>query len=218
MNTAEQPELSGEKSNDWRGAALALVMLSAGALYFELALIRFTAAEVLYLGYFSNFILITAFVGLGVGFLAAGRQLDLGQALPFTLLFLFALVLVSKFDVDILRNHFGLFFFGNIAGQAGVPAALLMVALFVVTAAFFAGIGARLGATFAYFAPLQAYTLDISGSLVGIIVFSLQSMAGSGPATWVITGTLLLAREYQVLERPGLFPRTVSLGFNPQGG
>ncbi len=31
-------------------------------------------------------------------------------------------------------------------------------------------------------------------------------------------GFTLSAREYQVLERPGLFPRTVSLGFNPQGG
>lgn len=190
-------------SGDQRCAALSLALLAAGALYFELALIRFTAAEVLYLGYFSNFILITAFVGLGVGFLAANRHLDLGQALPFTLLFLFSLVLVSRFDVDILRNHFGLFFFGNVTGQAGVPAALLMVVLFVATAAFFAGVGARLGAAFANFAPLQAYTWDVSGSLLGIVLFSVQSMVGSGPVTWVITGTLLLGVGWIADDRPG---------------
>lgn len=186
-----------------RHAALALALLAAGALYFELALIRFTAAEVLYLGYFSNFILITAFVGLGVGLLAASRDVDLGQALPFTLLFLFALVLVSKFDVDILRNHFGLFFFGNVTGQAGVPAALLMVVLFLATAAFFAAVGARLGVAFMGFAPLQAYTWDVAGSLLGIVLFSVQSLAGSGPVTWVITGTLLLGAGWVADDRPG---------------
>lgn len=186
-----------------RHAALSLVLLAAGMLYFELALIRFTAAEVLYLGYFSNFILITAFVGLGVGFLAAARQMDLGQWLPFLLLFLFALVLVSKFDVDILRNHFGLFFFGNIAGQAGVPAALLMVVLFVSTAAFFAAIGARLGAAFLEFSPLSAYTWDVAGSLLGIVLFSVQSLVGTGPATWVFTGGLLLGAGWIADDRPG---------------
>lgn len=187
-----------------RRAGLSLALLAAGALYFELTLIRFTAAEVLYLGYFSNFILITAFVGLGIGFLAAHRRLDLGQLLPCTLLFIFALVLVSKFDVDILRNHFGLFFFGNVTGQAGLPAALLMVVLFLATAAFFAGIGARLGAAFASFAPLQAYTWDVAGSLLGILLFSLQSFVGSGPVTWVITGTLLLGTGWIADERPGV--------------
>ena len=203
LNTAAQPELPGNNPNHRRHAVTSLIMLAAGALYFELALIRFTAAEVLYLGYFSNFMLITAFVGLGVGFLAAGRQMDLGRLLPFTLLFLFALVLVSKFDVDLLRNHFGLFFFGNVTGQAGAPAALLLVVLFLATAAFFAAVGARLGQAFAGFTPLKAYTWDVLGSLLGIGLFSIQSMVGSGPITWVITGTLLLGAGWIADARPG---------------
>jgi hypothetical protein len=198
MDTAEPGHGSGRRHD-----ALALALLAAGTLYFELALIRFTAAEVLYLGYFSNFILITAFVGLGVGFLAANRHMDLGQWVPFVLLFLFALVLVSKFDVDILRNRFGLFFFGNVTGQAGVPAALLMVVLFAGTAAFFAGAGARLGLAFMGFAPLAAYSWDVAGSLAGIALFSLQSAAGSGPVIWVVTGTLLLAAGWVADDRPG---------------
>lgn len=169
-----------------------LVFLSAAALYFELAIIRFTAAEVLYLGYFSNFILITAFVGLGVGFLSLRRGIILDDVIPFALLFIFSLVLVSEFDVNILRDHFGLFFFGNVSGRAGLPGAVLLVILFLSTAIFFVAIGARVARTFVLFEPLQAYTWDIAGSLLGIALFSLQSVIATGPAVWVVTGTLLL--------------------------
>jgi hypothetical protein len=173
-----------------------LVAFSAAALYFELAIIRFTASEVLYLGYFSNFILISSFVGLGLGFLAAGKKARYDQFLPFALLFLFALVLVSQFDVEILKNHFGLFFFGNLTGRAGLPGALLLGILFLATAMFFLCIGRRIALAFAKFMPLQAYTYDIAGSLFGIFIFSLQSFYATGPRTWVVTGGLLLVVAY----------------------
>ena len=173
-----------------------LVAFSAAALYFELAIIRFTASEVLYLGYFSNFILISSFVGLGLGFLSAGKKARYDQFLPFALLFLFALVLVSKFDVEILKNHFGLFFFGNISGRAGLPGALLLGILFLATMMFFLCVGRRIALAFAKFIPLQAYTYDIAGSLLGILIFSLQSLYATGPRTWVVTGGLLLVVAY----------------------
>ena len=173
-----------------------LVAFSAVALYFELAIIRFTASEVLYLGYFSNFILIASFVGLGLGFLAAGKKARYDQFLPFALLFLFALVLVSKFDVEILKNHFGLFFFGNISGRAGLPGALLLAILFLATVMFFLCIGRRIALAFVKFMPLQAYNCDIAGSLLGILIFSLQSFYATGPCTWVVTGGLLLIVAY----------------------
>ena len=173
-----------------------LVAFSAAALYFELAIIRFTAAEVLYLGYFSNFILISSFVGLGLGFLSARKKHNLDFYLPFLLLFLFSLVLVSQFDVEILKNHFGLFFFGNIRGRAGLPGALLLVILFIATVMFFLCIGRRIALAFMKFKSLKAYTYDITGSLIGIILFSLQSLAASSPSTWIMTGTLLLVLGY----------------------
>lgn len=173
-----------------------LAAFSAAALYFELAIIRFTAAEVLYLGYFSNFILISSFVGLGLGFLSARKEAKYDQYLPFALLFLFALVLVSRFDVDILKNHFGLFFFGNVSARAGLPGALLLAILFLATVLFFLCIGRRIALAFARFRPLQAYTCDIAGSLLGILIFSMQSSYATGPRTWVVTGGLLLVMAY----------------------
>ncbi|MGH8248495.1 MAG: spermidine synthase, partial [Gammaproteobacteria bacterium] len=179
------------------------------ALYFELAIIRFTAAEVLYLGFFSNFILITAFVGLGVGFLSVRRGIRLDDLVPFALLFIFALVLVSEFDVKMLANHFGLFFFGNVQGRAGLPGALLFVILFLAAAGFFAALGSRVGRAFTLFEPLQAYSYDIGGSLLGIALFTLQSMVASGPQTWVLTGLLLLCVGYLAADPEGEAVRTV---------
>jgi len=177
-----------------------LAAFSAAALYFELAIIRFTASEVLYLGYFSNFILIASFVGLGLGFLSAGKQAKFDQYLPFVLLFLFALVLVSKFDVEILKNHFGLFFFGNVSGRAGLPGAFLLAILFLATVMFFLCIGKRIALAFARFSPLQAYTYDIAGSLLGILIFSLQCYVATGPYVWVMTGGMLLIVAYLVAQ------------------
>ena len=66
--------------NAERRWAVQLVFYAAAVLYFELGIIRFTAAEVLYMGFFSNFILISVFVGLGLGFLAARRAKVAGQS------------------------------------------------------------------------------------------------------------------------------------------
>lgn len=175
---------------------LQLIFFAAASLYLELAIIRMTSAEVIYLGYFSNFILISAFVGLGLGFLSFKRGLEIYKTIPFLMLFLFAFVLISEFDVDILRNHFGLFFFGNIKERAGLPGVMLLVTLFLSTVVLFTGIGNRIAAAFVLFKPLKAYSLDIGGSLIGILLFSLQSYISSGPITWVITGHLLLLLGY----------------------
>ena len=190
-------------NSDNKRRVLELIAFSAAALYFELAIIRFTAAQVLYLGYFSNFILISSFVGLGLGFLSARRKIDLDIYLPLSLVFLFSLVLVSQFDVEILKNHFGLFFFGNLKGRAGLPGAFLLLVLFLSTVVFLMCIGRRIALAFMNFEPLRAYSLDIVGSLIGIAMFSLQSMAASSPVIWVLTGGLLLLIGYLCSDTAG---------------
>ncbi len=192
-----------------RREAYHLLVLAAASLYLELALIRWTAAEVLYLGYFSNFILITAFLGLGLGFLAARREVALHRFVPLMLLFLHALVLVSRIDASVLRNRFGLFSFGNMAGQSGLPGGLLLVVLFLATLLLFAGVGQLVGRAFAAFSPLRAYTLDILGSLAGTALFSLQCLTEAGPLAWIVTGGLLLVVGNLLDESGGGVPRAV---------
>src|SRR5437870_8481496 len=48
---------------------LRLFALSFLMLFVELALIRWTGANIIYLSYFSNFVLLGSFLGIGLGFL-----------------------------------------------------------------------------------------------------------------------------------------------------
>ena len=50
-----------------------LVLASTLMLFLELSLIRWSGANVLHLSYFSNFVLLGSFLGIGLGFLRAGR-------------------------------------------------------------------------------------------------------------------------------------------------
>ena len=54
-----------------------LVLLSCLMLFVELALIRWTGSNVLYLSYFSNFVLLGSFLGIGIGFLRARARVNL---------------------------------------------------------------------------------------------------------------------------------------------
>ena len=62
-----------------------LVLLSCLMLFVELALIRWTGSNVLYLSYFSNFVLLGSFLGIGIGFLRARARVNLFPYAPVAL-------------------------------------------------------------------------------------------------------------------------------------
>ena len=62
-------------------------------LFVELALIRWTGANVLHLSYFSNFVLLGSFLGIGLGFLRARHARDASAWWPLILTPLVAFVL-----------------------------------------------------------------------------------------------------------------------------
>ena len=64
-------------SAEARGPGVRVFGLSVVALFLELLVIRWTGSHVLYLSYFSNFVLLGCFLGLGVGSLTARRSRDL---------------------------------------------------------------------------------------------------------------------------------------------
>lgn len=161
-------------------------------LYLELALIRYVAAKALYLGYFSNFVLISAFLGMGLGFLIADRTRLLGGA-PLVILFLIAYMRYTQIDLTVLRESAGQLFFGFGSSSHKVPVAVNIFVIFVSIVSVFAALGQNAGRNFQYFAPLKAYSIDIVGSLVGIAFFTLHSYLGGGPLQWFAVAFLVLA-------------------------
>ena len=59
------------------GNATRLLLVSATVLFVELLLIRWIPANVTYVGFFSNFLLMASFLGIGVGILLGRRGMRL---------------------------------------------------------------------------------------------------------------------------------------------
>ncbi len=159
-----------------------LVVLSCLMLFVELALIRWLGSNVVYLSYFSNFVLLGSFLGIGLGFLRANSKTDL---FPWALTALAALVaFVFIFPVRIDRSGSDLIYFGGTLTPDGLPMWFVLPVIFLMVALVLAAIAQGVARTFALFEPLEAYRLDILGSLAGIALFTLLSFMGAPPLVW----------------------------------
>jgi Spermine/spermidine synthase domain len=174
---------------------LRLFLLSFLMLFVELALIRWLGALVLYLSYFSNFVLLGSFLGIGIGFLRARSRVNLFPWAPVALALL--ILIVRVFPVQVNRAGNQLLFFG--AGQfhaTGPPTWVALPCVFLAVAVVMATIGEGVARTFVLFRPLDAYRLDIGGSIVGIAAFSLLSFLDAKPVVWAVVVALVMLLLY----------------------
>ena len=180
---------SSQKRNAHR-----LLGFSALVLFFEVALIRFIPAQVQIVSYFINLILIAAFLGIGVGLLMQSRGL---KALEWCAPALLLLVAVSGYfsntvvQIPVLGDEF----FYSVRLKVS-PSSLKWGMVTVVTIIFglstlvFIPLGSGIGKHFGHFPPLIAYSINIFGSLLGLVVFSLLSHLSTPPVIWFLVGIL----------------------------
>ncbi|MGP8000583.1 MAG: spermidine synthase [Streptosporangiaceae bacterium] len=160
-------------------------------LFAELALIRWTAANNVYVTNATNFVLLASFLGIGVGFLNARSSRDFVRWAPVLLLALVAFVLA--FPV-ILASLSGPNPYQGLFGKPALPRPVSLAVVFVLSATVMAGFGQAVARLFVNYRPLHAYRLDIAGSIAGIAVFSLLSFLDAPPVLWglVAAGGLVL--------------------------
>jgi hypothetical protein len=169
-----------------------LVLASFLMLFSELVLIRWAGSNVVYLSYFSNFVLLGSFLGIGIGFLRARSNPDLFRWAPVVMAFFVAFVLA--FPVTINRSGSALVFFGSVE-KSGLPIWVMLPAVFTAVALIMACIAQGVGRLFSKFEPLEAYRYDILGSVLGIAGFSFLSFLGTQPVVWgivIVVAFLLL--------------------------
>jgi SAM-dependent methyltransferase len=171
---------------------LRLFLLSFLLLFVELALIRWTGENVLYLSYFSNFVLLGSFLGIGIGFLRAHARVRLFPFAPIALAVF--VVFVRVYHVQINRSGTQLLYFGSRFTRSGAPIWVMLPVVFLCTAIVMALIAEEAARMFARFRALEAYRLDILGSLLGIAAFTLISFLGLPPVAWgaVVAALFLL--------------------------
>ena len=172
-----------------------LVVASAAMLYVELALIRWTGANVLHLSYFSNFILLGSFLGIGLGFLLPaerGQWLKRWAALPLALLVVF----VRLFPVQIQQTDGDILYFTAVE-PTGLPEWLTLPVLFALAAAVMVAIGKIVADLFRQLPSLEAYRYDLIGSILGTALFTLTSLLRAPSVVWgvVAAAALLVLAE-----------------------
>ena len=184
-----------------------LLLLSFLMLFTELALIRWTGAKIIFLSYYSNFVLLGSFLGIGLGFLRARSRVSLFGWAPVALALL--IFFVVRFPVQVAnQSSSNLLFFSSLK-TTGLPTWATLPVVFLVVATVMAMLGEGVARSFAQFPPLEAYRLDILGSIAGTVAFAALSFADATPFVWalIIAAALVLLAGTRI----GLIPAAATV-------
>ncbi|MEV0796600.1 spermidine synthase [Kribbella sp. NPDC050281] len=173
------------------GVRTRLVASSALMLFTELALIRWTGSNVVHLSYFSNFVLLGSFLGIGIGILRSGRAKRLPYYSP-VMLGLLVLVIAWK-PVTVDRGTSSSVIYFTSLNTTGPPVWVILPIIFVAAAVVLAGPAELVGRCFTELPRLTAYRYDLIGSLVGIAAFTGLSFLGAPPIWWGAIVTVMFA-------------------------
>jgi hypothetical protein len=158
-------------------------LLSFAMLFFELLCIRWIPSYIRYLAYFTNFILLASFLGIGLGMLAARRERFWFPPFPVLVLTLTLVVAANRFELRVTSTD--VLYYGAGEGEgARAEHFVVLPIVFGLVAASFIPLARPLGLLFARLRPLTAYTCDILGSLAGIAAFFAVSTFALPPTAW----------------------------------
>jgi SAM-dependent methyltransferase len=175
-----------------RSPAFRLFLTATSILFTELLLIRWIPANVTYVGFFRNFLLMASFLGIGLGILW-GRDPRRIRISPFGPLLLALVLLVTLFQVAIQLGSPDEIFFG-LSESTRADTNFLVLPLLVIIATFImAGLAVPLGPLLTSMPPLRAYSLDILGSMTGVALFTVLSAAGTPPLVWFLVLALIVS-------------------------
>ncbi|MDR3613899.1 MAG: methyltransferase domain-containing protein [Candidatus Obscuribacterales bacterium] len=215
MNSSAAPSANESNSKHGFGIQLGavqreLILISILSLFCELMIIRWLSTEIRIFAYFKNLPLMAAFLGLGLGFIWTQHKTDFirWSAIAFlfvSLLLVSALAMHWTFLSFVDPFKFMLFGVGVAADTATASGTLLttlwslliMIGTFALTTLVFVGFGQRTGQLFEKLKPLEAYSLNVFGALVGTVLFSVLCWLGTSPGIWLVVagiGFLLLRR------------------------
>ncbi len=186
-----------------RRLVAAIVLASALGLYFELFLIRWHSSSFQLFAYYKNVTLIACFLGLGIGFALGSRgRIWLALAVPALASQVVFLRLLRDTPLATLLNNPVP---GNVALGlnantliGGVPDALpgilisygFLVLVFVATALTLIPMGQVTVRLMKRLPELRSYGLNLVGSILGVIVFTLLAHFWSPPTVWLALGVV----------------------------
>jgi spermidine synthase len=177
-----------------------LLLISLIILFLELACIRWFPAHVLYLTFFTNVVLLASFLGMSVGCLTADRKQNYLKWTPLIILIALAAAQAVETSSDSLirfvnvgnqvspqQVYFGTEYSSQDLSRYAIPVEVLCGFFFIVIALAFLGPGQELGRALNRRSNrVQAYTLNIIGSILGIALFAVCSWLELSPFWWFL--------------------------------
>jgi SAM-dependent methyltransferase len=198
----QENRLSTSGSN--QRSLIAIFTVSVLILFLEMALIRWLGAEIRILAYLQNIVLITCFMGIGLGCQRAEKPLRWIECItPLLLLLALVQLPVSGERLQGISEQLSVFSDFVIWGQVQADSLytailwaltgliLLSVLLFLVASSFIP-LGQLLGKLLDdYPDKIPAYSANVFGSLVGIWLFAALCHYWAGPPIWFAVVVLL---------------------------
>ena len=185
-------------SSSNRYAAVGLAGSTFALLVLELAVIRWIPGQVRLFAYFSNLVLIASFLGMGLGLVLGRRHAQLRH---YACGALALLVGVLSFSVqlgfsempfpDISIAMWGTETAVKKVGQAFGSLAMVLAIFWSIVAVFICA-GAAVAYYFDQLETLKAYSLDLIGSLLGVIAFAAMTAIYLPPTGWFAVGCVPL--------------------------
>src|SRR5689334_5219944 len=198
---------------------LNLFLVGFLVLFLELASIRWFSANVVFLQFFTNVVLLASFLGMSCGCLAARQRFNWLWWFPLIAAGTFAaarLTMILYFSwkglaVDVGHQaspqevFFGTEYRNPDLAQFVIPIEWIAGLFFLLIALMFVGLGQVLGRAFDAFPDrIRGYSLNIGGSLAGIVVFSAISFLQAPPAVWL--AIIALGSGYLLYQESALTP------------
>jgi spermidine synthase len=182
----------------WTRAAV--VAASALTLYVEMVMVRWHASCFHAFAIFKNVSLLSCFLGLGIGYGLSGRRRStLGAFLPLLALqaLLFGLLSHTNLGGRRINPVAEQLVMGTSGGKWGwldlAEGNAFLAAVFTVNALMFVPLGQLAGRLMTRLPKVEGYSLNLLGSLAGIAVFFLLSLAWTPPAVWMGVAVLAAA-------------------------
>ena len=153
-------------------------------LFLEIALIRWMPAYIRLLSYFSNFILLASFLGIGLGCLLAPARPRLFKWFPLVQAVVIAAVYFFRLEVAIPTSGSIYFSSGTAAKTVVVESTMLLPLLFVIVAGLFTTLAQRMGREMAQHSAQPRSVLFKALGQPGVVALGVISWLELSPTVW----------------------------------
>ncbi|MBZ0186071.1 MAG: methyltransferase domain-containing protein, partial [Candidatus Obscuribacterales bacterium] len=186
---------------------LQLLVISVLSLFLELLIIRWLSTEIRIFSYFKNLPLLSAFLGLSLGFIWWQKKFDFFKWSGLAVLYLAGL-LICAYALGLthlsLMPPTGIVLFGDFEETGSTLTfaknLAIMILVFALTAFPFVGMGQKTGQYFQRLKPLEAYGINVFGGFLGVLLFSILSFLATSPGVWLIVcGALFLLTRRRII-------------------